>query len=192
MIYEGGQAWEHYRHVENERNSYLVFFFTVSLASVALIVTLPLWAGCVISCAAASLGLLVYWSVERFRYILKFYDGLIIEIREALAGGAGEEAEGFVQRAYVRQHLPLGVTSRLTGPQAAAEVSSGAATAAFALLPVGSLVSLAWVSDYPSGERAAVVATAVYSVLLVVTAARHAVTVRSTRRVARGTPGREG
>jgi hypothetical protein len=36
LLAEFDQAWQHYRHVENTRNQFLGFFFTISLGSAAL------------------------------------------------------------------------------------------------------------------------------------------------------------
>src|SRR5689334_19743569 len=40
LLEEYRQAWDHYRHVENERNQHVNYFFSVTLATVGFIVAI--------------------------------------------------------------------------------------------------------------------------------------------------------
>jgi len=144
MIYEGQQAWEHYRHVEAERNQYLGYFFTIAIAAMGLFATLNAYGGqtqraltITISAAicpmVASLGLIVYWSVEQFRHVLAFYNMKVVEIRDLLLRGISEELDSFVDRMNVRASLPIAVRGRLSGPQPASELILVVLTALFDL-----------------------------------------------------------
>ncbi len=92
-MYEGQQHWLHYRHIEQERNQFLGFFFTLLVAIVGFFVAVsarsPSWPTLAMGLASmgavlAMISLLIFASVRKFGAALTVYDQEIARIRESL------------------------------------------------------------------------------------------------------------
>lgn len=90
------QAWEHYRHLENLRTSYLGFFFTVALGSASILlpvlvgapwgIDLKVVAACCFLVVFSALAYFVYLSVQRAGWVLEHYRLVMENIRSRRAG----------------------------------------------------------------------------------------------------------
>lgn len=157
LLYEASQAWDHYRHVENQRNQYVAFSFTVALASLGLVASIAASAdtpsvAVTVSAATATftgaLALVTYWSIQRFRHILAFYNKLIRTIRRELFKGSERESL-WINELEIYKILPSAVSGRLLGPQAIAELSLLVLMSISLAVAPASLASFAWWSYNP-------------------------------------------
>jgi hypothetical protein len=93
LVYEGQQHWLHYRHIEQERNQFLGFFFTLLVTIVGFFVAIssrvPSWPTLAmgLTAMAAVLGMIssvIFTSVRKFGAALRVYDRDIDRIRTSL------------------------------------------------------------------------------------------------------------
>src|SRR5687767_6688225 len=100
LVYEGQQHWLHYRHIEQERNQFLGFFFTLLVAVVGFFIAIgsrapsgPALAIGLTAMAAVlgTISLLIFASVRKFGAALRAYDRDIERIRESLFALVGAD-----------------------------------------------------------------------------------------------------
>jgi hypothetical protein len=162
-VYEGQQQWLHYRHIEQERNQFLGFFFTLLVAIVGFFVAVssraPDWPSLAmgVTSMAALLGMisvLIFASVRKFGAALNEHDQDIARIRESLfslleAGRTHLESE---PRTVSMRMRPV-MLHRVFDPQFSAEVIVGT----FVVVAFGVQVFVAadaMVSDaFSTGQR---------------------------------------
>ena len=95
LIYEGKEAWAHYRHIEQERNQFLGFFFTLIIGVVGLysshcgsnrtIGVDSLILAIDITCGAlAIMSFFIYVSLKKFGAALVLYEQEVAKIRKIL------------------------------------------------------------------------------------------------------------
>ncbi|WP_327001474.1 hypothetical protein OHA72_41040 [Dactylosporangium sp. NBC_01737] len=134
-MYEGQQHWLHYRHIEQERNQFLGFFFTLLVAIVGFLVAIsarsPTWPELAmgLTAIAAVLGtisLLIFASVRKFGAALRVYDRDIARIRESLFERVEPARTHLVSEpgTIAMRMRPL-MLHRVFDPQVAAEVIVG-------------------------------------------------------------------
>jgi hypothetical protein len=182
LVYEAQQLWLHYRHVEQERNQFLGYFFTLLVAIVGFFVAIgsraPTWPTLAmgLSAMAAVLGLicfLIFTSVRKFGAALNIYDREIDRIREALAALLDVERTHLTpeHRAFSMSVEPS-TLQRVFDPQFAAEVIVG--TSALAAIGLQVFVATAALvsGDFSAGQRAVACVLAAASVASVSTAVR--------------------
>ncbi|MDG6105760.1 hypothetical protein Daura_18890 [Dactylosporangium aurantiacum] len=135
LLYEGQQHWLHYRHIEQERNQFLGFFFTLLVAIVGFFVAvssrIPSWPTVALglTCMAAVFGmisLLILASVRKFGAALHAYDRDIARIRSSLfsIAGAGRSHLPWDHNT-ARTHSQPALLHRMFDPQFAAEAIVG-------------------------------------------------------------------
>src|SRR3954468_9998566 len=135
LVYEGQQHWLHYRHIEQERNQFLGFFFTLLVGIVGFFVALstrvPSWPALALSLStmAAALGVisfLIFASVRKFGVALHTYDRDIQRIRAALLARAepGRTHLASEHRTFAMSLRPS-TLHQVFDPQFAAEVIVG-------------------------------------------------------------------
>ena len=109
LIAESSQAWEHYRHIENQRNSYIGFFLTAILGFIALIGSLSAivkssfigWPLLTLGIGANFFGCLsvgIFLAIRRFNSVLNLYAQIIVDVRNLIFSDAPKA---------VRASLPL-------------------------------------------------------------------------------------
>lgn len=164
LVYEGQQHWLHCRHIEQERNQFLGFFFTLLVAIVGFFVAIsaraPSWPALAmgLTSMAAVLGmisLLIFASVRKFGAALAEYDGEIARIRESLFSlfERGQTHLAAEHRTVSMRMTPV-MLHRVFDPQFTAEVTVGT----FALVAFGLQVYVAadalTSADFSAGQRA--------------------------------------
>jgi hypothetical protein len=181
LVYEGQQHWLHYRHIEQERNQFLGFFFTLLVAIVGFFVAVsaraPGWPRLAVglSAMAAVLGvisLLIFASVRKFGAALREYDRDIARIRASLLAlvEAGRTELAAEPRTVSMRMRPV-MLHRVFDPQFAAEVIVGTfAVVAFGLQVFVAVVALTS-GDFSAAQRAVACGLAAVSVAVVSTAA---------------------
>jgi hypothetical protein len=182
LVYEAQQHWLHYRHVEQERNQFLGYFFTLLVAIVGFFVAIssraPTWPTLAmgLSAMAAVLGMisfLIFTSVRKFGAALYIYNHEIERIRDALASLIDAERTHLTSehRAFSMSVRPS-TLQRVFDPQFAAEVIVGTS----ALTAIGLQIFVAVTSlasgDFSAGQRIVACALAAASVAGVSTAVR--------------------
>jgi hypothetical protein len=116
LIYEGEQAWTHYRHVESERNQHLGYLFTVIGGGLGLFVALigsgsaPQWKSLSVAVSMAAsflmiLGILIYLSIRKFGQVLAYYDAQMETIRASLFSEFPSGQSHFQRERTARQVL---------------------------------------------------------------------------------------
>jgi hypothetical protein len=179
LVYEGQQHWLHYRHIEQERNQFLGFFFTLLVAIVGFFVAVrsraPSWPSLALGVAAMAallgmISLLIFASVRKFGAALGEHDRDIARIRESLFSlvDGGKSHLASEPRTVSMRMRPV-MLHRVFDPQFAAEAIVGI----FAVVTFGVQVFVAvaaLLSDaFSTGQR--VVACALVSVSVVAVAA---------------------
>jgi hypothetical protein len=175
LIYEGEQSWEHYRHVENQRNTFVGVLLTIAIAAIGLMASLSLRNGrgaedlafavsCPLACAVMSMGLIVYWSVQRFEHILYFYQQVMIHIRDTLAVSVNLNRLGIDLN--VMKHIPPQLSGRFKSPHSLATSSSIAVITIFGLVPIVAVVSNVWIRTYDLPEELCIAFCVTYAVFL--------------------------
>jgi hypothetical protein len=174
LVYEGQQHWLHYRHIEQERNQFLGFFFTLLVAVVGFFVAISAratsWPALAMGLTAMAavvgmINLLIFISVRKFGAALHVYDRDVERIRASLfalvESGRTHLAAEHRTVAMRMRHRPL---HRLVDPQFAAEVIVGTfAAAAFGVqvfVAAAALVS----DDFSAGQRTVACALAAASI----------------------------
>jgi hypothetical protein len=115
---EANQAWEHYRHVENQRNSYIGFFLTAVLGFIALIGTISAivkssyvgWPLISLGIAAdffSCLSIGIFLAIRRFDSVLNLYAQIILETRDTIFSDAPEEIRTSLHRLSIYGREPL-------------------------------------------------------------------------------------
>lgn len=164
LVYEGQQHWLHYRHIEQERNQFLGFFFTLLVAIVGFFVAIssriPAWPTVAIGLTSMAavfglISLLILASVRKFGAALRAYDRDIERIRAALFTLAGPDRTHLAARQdSVSARMQPAMLHRVFDPQFAAEAIVGSfAAAAFAvqlIIAVDTLIS----DDFSTIQRA--------------------------------------
>jgi hypothetical protein len=182
LVYEGQQHWLHYRHIEQERNQYLGFFFTLLVAIVGFFVAVssraPGWPRLAmgLTAMAAVLGLvstLILISVRKFGAALHVYDRDIERIRASLFAMVQADRTHLAAGHHtVAMRMQPSAVYRLVDPQFAAEVIIGTfAAVAFGLqlfVAADALLS----DDFSAGQRTTACVLAAVSSAGIATAAR--------------------
>jgi ABC-type multidrug transport system fused ATPase/permease subunit len=165
-IHELEEIWEHYRHLENQRNSYLVAFLTVTSAAIGFVVTLAairngtsgtrvvFVAACPISAAAITFGVFAYAAIIRFSFLLREYQKMLVEVRDWM------HKEVDFQPKYHSEYIELDVRKRIpeailklnSGPQTTAENVMALVISVLVLVPVIGAFSVIWVDKYSTLE----------------------------------------
>jgi hypothetical protein len=178
LVYEGQQHWLHYRHIEQERNQFLGFFFTLLVAIVGFFVAvssrLPSWpvVALGLTCMAAVFGLisvLIFASVRKFGAALHAYDRDIERIRGALLARADPGRTHLVSERTSMRPTSL---HPLFDPQFAAEAIVGTfAVVAYAVQLFVAAETLV-TGDFSAGQQGFACVLAAVSTAGVVTAVR--------------------
>jgi hypothetical protein len=137
LVYEGQQHWLHYRHIEQERNQFLGYFFTLLVAIVGFFVAFsaraPDWPTLAmgLTAMAAVLGMistLILASVRKFGAALSMHDRDIARIRSSLFAALGSDRTHLTsgERGSSMRMQPV-ILHRVFDPQFAAEFIVGAA-----------------------------------------------------------------
>lgn len=166
---EIGQAWSHYRHIEETRTKYLSFFATVVLAATGFLTTVLKDASALslvqVAMIAVFLLLLFAFSITlwanliRVGIVLDSYDVILERTREAVHGSASP----LVKLWLVRQRFPPDVRDgTVFDPQAAA---CSLVYGVLVVLLIGEvfLALLAWHSESAEGRPLAFVLFAIAS-----------------------------
>jgi hypothetical protein len=173
-MYEGQQHWLHYRHIEQERNQFLGFFFTLLVAIVGFLVAISSRAASWpelamgLTAMAAVLGmvsLLIFTSLRKFGAALREYDRDIARIRTSLfvQVEAGRTYLASEPRTVAMRMHPV-MLHRVFDPQFAAELIVGmSAVVAFGVQLFVATHALV-VDGFSTGQRALAVALAAVSV----------------------------
>jgi hypothetical protein len=175
LIYEGAQAWEHYRHIENQRNSFMAFLLTVAFAATGLLVsiasrpgnsatTTALTVACPVSCAVLTISAITHWSIDRFRYILEFYRRMLLDARRELLVGIDRHTDELIAQWDVIDYLPPTAYGLFVGPQTTAEIITALATIASASSTLLISLSTSWVTGYGAGDLVAIYLSAAYTI----------------------------
>ncbi|MGI5183162.1 hypothetical protein ACQEVZ_43585 [Dactylosporangium sp. CA-152071] len=135
LMYEGQQHWLHYRHIEQERNQFLGYFFTLLVAIVGFFVAISAqmanWEDVAVgvSSMAWALGLvslLILASVRKFGAALRAYDRDIARIRASLFAAAdGKRTHLATDRVTVGGGVRPTTLHRMFDPQFTAEAIVG-------------------------------------------------------------------
>lgn len=91
------EAWNHYRHLENDRTRYLGFFFTLLIASIGLLLNAlatvsptsptPYWfvpGVFLLAWLFDALSLFIYANIKKSAFILRHYFNIMWRIRELI------------------------------------------------------------------------------------------------------------
>ncbi|MEV4515683.1 hypothetical protein AB0K00_42865 [Dactylosporangium sp. NPDC049525] len=173
-MYEGQQHWLHYRHIEQERNQFLGFFFTLLVAIVGFFVAVssrePTWPELAmgLSIMAAVLGtisLLIFASVRKFGAALLAYDRDIARVRESLFELV-EPARTHLasEPGTIATRMRPMMLHRVFDPQFSAEVIVGTSAALAAGVQVFVAVDSLVVDGFSPGQQAIACALAAVSV----------------------------
>ncbi|MFI5911789.1 hypothetical protein [Dactylosporangium sp. NPDC051541] len=182
LVYEGQQHWLHYRHIEQERNQFLGFFFTLLVAVVGFLVAFGARAAdwptaatglTIMAAVLFMITCLIFTSVRKLGVALEACDRDIKRIRAALFERVEPERTHLApgQRdVTVLRHRTM--VDRVFDPQFSAEVIVGT----FAALTFGVQILVAVDSlrskDFSTGQRALACTLAAVSVAGVAAAAR--------------------
>jgi hypothetical protein len=174
-VYEGQQHWLHYRHIEQERNQFLGFFFTLLVAIVGFFVAIsarkPAWPELAMGLAAmaavlGTISLLIFASVRKFGAALRAYDGDIARIRQSLFDLLGPARTHLASEpATIAMKMRPLMLHRVFDPQFAAEVIVGMSAVLAAGLQVFVAVESLVVDGFSTGQRAVACALATVSLV---------------------------
>jgi hypothetical protein len=98
LLHDFDQAWEHYRHIEDERNTFFIYFLTLTSVAIGVVASLAARSGSnvvevlftvasPVASVAMSVGVLVYEVSIRFYMLLDGYKDIAIELRSRLRVG---------------------------------------------------------------------------------------------------------
>ncbi|MFF5225921.1 hypothetical protein [Dactylosporangium sp. NPDC000521] len=174
LMYEGQQHWLHYRHIEQERNQFLGYYFTLLVAIIGFFVAVGAqmtnWPDVAIGVASMAwvlgmVSLLILVSVRKFGMALRAYDRDIARIRASLfALTDGERTHLAADRGTIEVGVRHPTLHRVLDPQFTAEAIVGtSAVVAFGaqvVVAAGTMLS----DDFTTVQRAFSCGLAVASV----------------------------
>lgn len=182
LVYNGQQHWLHYRHIEQERNQFLGFFFTLLVAIVGFFVAVSArsssWPTLAMGLAAMAavlgmISLLIFVSVRKFGAALHVYDRDIERIRASLSSlFETQEIDLAPEHREVSMSMHPSALQRVFDPQFAAEFIVGTfAATAFGIqffVAVDSVLS----DEFSPGQRTLACVLAAVSIAGAATAVR--------------------
>lgn len=128
LLEEFKEAWSHYRHLELSRSRYLGFFFTITIASLGLIVTFfkdfqtqegPwLYFGILsLLWVVNVLSLFIFCSIKKIGFVLRHYESVMEKVR----GLTYENSNAISQHLWVRNKSHPVMTMRFFSAQGTSE-----------------------------------------------------------------------
>lgn len=167
LIYDGEQAWSHYRHLESQRSQYLGFVFTAVLGVSGLLVAVvsggksnveAVVAGAAImSFVLLLLCFLIYAAVRKVGAALHFHHAEIDAVRLQLFKEFVDESDDFGSRQYARHRVPALMKTKIFSTQGIAELTLLSFLCAFWACQVSLAVYAAFFATGPGVWRFAIV-----------------------------------
>ena len=184
LLHDFDQALEHYRHIENERNTFFIFFLTLTSVAIGVIASLAARSGpneveilftvaAALAAVVMSVGVLVYEVSIRFYMLLTGYKDISIDLRARLRVGLNGYPPDDellvvprVQKDWKKEY------ESVSSPQFMTEVITGSLIVLFGLTSLAAALSVTWISQYDIAEKVVIFISVGYTAVVGVYAIR--------------------
>jgi hypothetical protein len=176
FLHDVTQLWDHYRHIENECNQYLGYFFAALLGSIGFFAAFLAGSrsinfGWVIVGVAVflhtftAISFIIYTTVKKFGELLSIYAKLIDSARPLLYRSADPEIANMAKRLNVHAHLRPIMYTRIYSTQLNAQLIIGTTVALLATMQVVGPLLLLGDSRFSDVQRLLLLAIATLTVM---------------------------
>jgi hypothetical protein len=173
LVAESTQAWDHYRHVENQRNSYIGFFLTANLGFTALVGTVSAivkarflgWPTVALGFAflffeCLSIG--IFLAIRRFDSVLNLYAQIIVDARTMIFSDAPDEIRTALHQFSIYGRMPKHPYDEQMIVEASFAALAGVYTICATALPIFSFV----VSGFTTTQRVVSITVALTALVI--------------------------